>query len=197
MKLINEIDLSCGLLRRLFSEIPEEDVVKLPPGEMHYILYNLLRPSTLNKFRKCGFQALLHYMNLMEKAKGKIEENLYALFTTILPFKLLEDEKVPIQFKDLPMFCESTKTDHWVIIIAKDSQENAEELKINVCIRKVQKIIKNNPTTSVFWFEIMANSWLKYLYPLIYYKIWPIPQAQNIGYHPFCPPFLHVTLNFC
>jgi len=135
-------------------------------------------------------------MNLMQKMNGKIEEKIINLFAICLPYKTYESEKVPIVCKEVPKYNETPITDKWVLIISKESwgAEALEELKINECVTEVYKLMKKNPPTSIFWFDLMVKSWMQYFYPEIYMNAWTTIEKpkEAIGFYPYCPPTLHV-----
>lgn len=70
----NAIEDILATLKRGFHEITEEIITGISSDDIYNLLFNLLRPTTLTKFRQEGFRLLLKYMNLMAIAKVQIKE---------------------------------------------------------------------------------------------------------------------------
>ena len=105
--------------------------------------------------------------------------------------------KVPI-LPDLPI------NERWAQSISKEPNDPKGAGLIQNYFQVMQLFLSADTETSVFWLELMKNSWFKYLYPKIYAKLilsGNIDAASTadpnvIGYHPLCPPVVHVR-DFC
>ena len=69
-----EVEAILALLLKLFHDFPIERVHEIPAGEVYNILYNVLRPSSADKYRLQGFSLLVCYLGLKTSAKEQIEE---------------------------------------------------------------------------------------------------------------------------
>lgn len=135
------------------------------------------------------------------------------LFENCLPFDESTDLIVPVDGLKLPAMSETPSTDRWVNLITKEAIEQKNALAVSkdsgeskpagtlkTFLVLAQKNMELNPLLTSFWFETIKDHWLLYFYPEIYFhhfatKFSVVPDPSSIGYHPFCPPVVHVYVS--
>ena len=119
------------------------------------------------------------------------------MFECSFSLQELADDVPWLTLKNSPPFIDGPPADRWAMLLSKENTELKPTGTVKGYFSILQKMIESNSGTALFWIELLKRSWLKYFYPEIY--------ASNIasdahfdpaaiGYHPFCPPMVHVLI---
>jgi hypothetical protein len=85
-------------------------------------------------------------------------------------------------------------TERWLVLITKDGNDGKGTGTVKAFFNGMQKAIESNPAFAVYWFDLLTRTWLRYFYPVIYARYHAdLKNPLDIGYHPYCPPPVHVS----
>jgi len=116
---------------------------------------------------------------------------LVLLLECAIPYEKVLDEGIVVR-KETPKVKDKTSFQQWSKALT------INELNLTELLEAYQQlifdIIKADTESFDFIIELIVNTWLPYLYPNIYSKYKENTNAENIGFHPYCPPIIHVRL---
>jgi hypothetical protein len=121
------------------------------------------------------------------------------MFESSLAYKDAIDESLIVRPLSVPTCSEQAVSERWVLAMARNLPDVRNPGSIRGFLQTLRKTMEDCPTQASFWLPLLCKRWLKYFYPVAYAKNISLGltesfDPQTVGFHPFCPPIVHVSL---